>query len=387
MSNDNDPWNGVETLTDLDAATETGTYLGTSRHTDAESIRRKFGMKRFDPAAYDWPSTVPGALLHAHDASAYSVPGGTGFFAEGPFGAGKSTMLHAWSAHLMDQNDEIVVVRASESRSEWTRFAPWAKVCLPASCDVEARVLSGADTEGEYERGVDLEDVVREVVYYEDVRDLNQNHLEKGKFHVVYPDPEKRGCQAVYEQSSKEYEGLEFSRDGPVDHWWFAWLLDRVENGPFEWTSWLFDEAGDLLSQDAEKDDYATYQKILLYVACYVDARKTALSIYKWAQNREDVHEKVRRKVRWRCTLNGRANPTKGSQVVGWNNVPMNVDLTSNRDLGTALMFTETNFELFRWPNIPKPTGEELRLRLRPRVDDRDVEDEATAVDEGGVSA
>lgn len=373
----------METLTDLEPATETGTYLGTSRHTDAEHMRRTFGMARFDPAEYDYPSTVPGALLHSHDAGAYSVPGGTDFLAEGPYGAGKSTMMHAWAAHLMDQNDEIVVVRGSESRSEWVRFAPWAKVCVPASCDVEARVIAGAETDGDYDRDVALEDVAREVVEYDDVRDLNQNHLEAGKYHVVYPDPEKTGCQALYEASAKEYDGLEFSRTGPVDHWWFAWILDRVENGPFDWTSFLFDEVGDILSQEAEKDDYGTYQKIQLYRDCHVDARKTALSVYMWAQNREDVHEKLRRKTRWRVTLNGRANPTTSTRVVGWNNVPMRTDLTSSRPLGTALMWTETNFEMFRWPDIPKPTGEELRVRLEPKSRDREVDVEES----GGVSA
>lgn len=386
MSHKNaDVWDGIETLTDLQPATETGTYLGTSRHSDAESIRRKFGMARFDPAEYDWPSTVPGALRHAHDGSAYSVPGGTDFLAEGPYGAGKTTMMHAWAAHLMDQNDEIVVVRGTESRSEWVRFAPWAKVLVPASCDVEARVVSGAEADETYDREVALEDIAREVVSYDDVRDLNANHLEPGKFHVVYPDPEKVGCQSLYERSSKEYDGIEFRPGGPVDHWWFSWVLDRVENGPFEWTSFLWDEVGDILSQDASKDDYATYQKIQLYRDCHVDARKTSLSIFKWAQNREDLHEKIRRKVRWRVTLNGRANPTKGSQVVGWNNVPMNTDLTSRMSLGTALMWTETNFEAFRWPDIPKPAPEELRVRLRPRR--RAVDVDEPVADQGGVTS
>lgn len=324
--------------------------------------------------------------MHSDDASAYSVPGGTDFLAEGPYGAGKTTMMHVWAAHLMDQNDEIVLVRGSESRSEWVRFAPWARVCVPASCDIEARVVAGASTDGDYEHDVDLEDVAREVVEYEDVHDLNQNVLEPGKFHVVYPDPEKVGCQELLESSEKEYDGLEFSPSAPVNHWWFAWILDRVENGPFHWTSFLFDEVGDLISQEAQKDAYATYQKIQLYRDCHVDARKTSLSVFMWAQNREDVHEKLRRKTRWRVTLNGRANPTKASQVVGWNNVPMNTDLTSRMPLGSAMMFSETNFEAFRWPDIPKPTGEELRIRLHSRADRVDDVDDS-APEEGGVSA
>lgn len=376
------PWSGIETLTDLEARTETGTYLGTTRHTDAESIRRHFGIARLDPDAYDYPSTVPGCLMHAKDNSAFSPAGGTSFLATGPYGAGKSTMAHTVAVQVLDLNahlNELGVWRASESRSEWVRFAPWARVCVPRSCDVSARVVS-TDENDPYTREVDLEEVVREVVRYDGVRDLNQNCLEPGKFHVVYPDPDFRECQEVYEESPKTYD-LSFEPGHPVQQWWVSWVQDRVENGPYTFTSAFLDEIGDIISQEASKDEYSTYQKVQLYRDCHVDARKFNLSLYMWAQNRQDVHEKLRRKERWRMTLNGRANPTNGSQVVGWNKVPMNTDLTSSMNIGQALCWTETNFEPFTWPPVPKPTEEELRVSLRPRQ--QNVRESSAA--EGGV--
>ncbi|MFC7137571.1 hypothetical protein ACFQRB_16225 [Halobaculum litoreum] len=82
-----------------------------------------------------------------------------------------------------------------------------------------------------------------------------------------------------------------------------------------------------------------------------------------------DFHEKVKRKVRWRITMNGTANPTRASQVVGVGNVPMNTDLTSHLKTGKCVMWTEQRFCYpLAWGDIPKPTDEELRVRLVPRV-------------------
>ena len=381
-------WDDVDTLPDLDPRTNTGSYLGTSRHTDAQSIRRYFGIREFDPGVFDYPPVIPGTFLKAPDNSAFSAAGGTDALIEGPMGAGKSTFLKLLSVHLMDEAasfpSEAVVWRGSESRSEWVSFAPWAKVCLPASCTVSARVVSTSEGDA-YTREVDLEDVVREVVYYDDPLDLCQNHLESGKFHVVYPDPQMTGCQDLYERSPKRKDGLEFTSSDPVNHWWVAFLLARVEHGPYTWTSLLVDEVGDIIPQSASKDQYASYQKVELYRDLFIDSRKYKLSVYHAGQNTEDAHEKVKRKHRWRATLNGRANPTRASQVVGVNRVPMNTDLTSAMPTGRGLLWTETNFEAFGWPDIPKPTSEELRLSLSPKVPSDPADAGPRSEPEGGV--
>ena len=361
----------IETLTDVEAQTETGTWLGTSRHSDADSMRREFGLRSFDPDAFPYESVVPGCLKHARDNSAWSAAGGTDFMGFGAPGAGKSTLGLHWSINLLDINNrpgmqEAVVWRGSESRSEWTPLAPWATVCLPESCDMEVSLASTSDGGS---RPVALEDVVREVRRYEDPEDLFANHIEPGKFHVVYPDPAFRGCQDLYERSPKRYD-LEFQEGDPVGHWWIAAALARVEYGPFDvFTSFILDEVGDFLSQDASKDTYSTYQKVNLFQDVYVDARKYGVSFFSFGHSRAAVHGKIRRKVRWEITMNGLANPTKDSQVVGDRSVPMNTDLSSSLPTGKGVMWTGTNFCYpFTWSDVPKWTDEELRVSLSVRA-------------------
>lgn len=388
----------IQSLTDVPARTNTGTFLGSeTRHSDADSIRREFGIPPYDGSKFEWPSVIPGALEHANDNSAYTPAGGTDFLCIGPPGAGKTTLGLNWAERLMETNNETVVWRADESRSEWVPFAPWARVCVPASCDVSARLVS-RDADNPSSRSVDLEDVAREVVTYDDPRDLNENVLKPGMFHVVYPDPEMAGCQELYQESSKQYE-LEFCPSDPAKHWWIAWVLSRVEHGPYHFTSLVFDEVGDVIGQDASKDEYSTYNKVLLFRDAFVDARKYNLSIYMFGHSEADIHEKLRRKVRWRITMNGKANPTRSSQVVGWNNVPMRTDMTSRMNLGRGLMFTETNFDpTLAWRDIPKPTQEVLEVSLRPkRVGETSDESDSArssdaassgdVADSGGVSS
>lgn len=356
----------VETLTDLRPETETGTFLGVDhRHTDADSIRRAFGIPRFNREAFEYPEVVPNMLIHQWERSGGISSGGTDALIIGKPDAGKSTLAKYLSVRLMEINNEAIVWRASESRSEWVAFAPWARVCLPSSCDATARLMSKDPSVPA--REVDLEDIAREVVYYDDIRHLNQELLKPGRFHVVYPDPQMTGANEIYEASPKKY-AIEFSPNDPPKHWWVAWMLDRVENGPFFWTSLMFDEVGDVISQDASKDEFDTYDKVLLFRDCYVDARKYGLSAFEFGHSETDIHEKLRRKVRWRSTLNGMANPTRPSQVVGVETVPMNKDLTSRMPVGRGLFWTETRFDhTIRWKDIPNPTNEVLQVRLSPR--------------------
>jgi len=199
----------------------------------------------------------------------------------------------------------------------------------------------------------------------------------------VYPDPDFRRCQEIYRQSPREW-GVEFEPGDPAAHWWVSWLQDRVENGPYTYTSAFLDEIAEVIPQEASKDQFTTYQKVMLYRDVYIDARKYGLSVYQWGQNREDVHEKVRRKERWRVTMNGRANPTSSSSVVGWNSVPMNTDLTSSMPIGKALAWTQTNFEPFAWPDIPMPADEELKVSLTS-TQANSRESPADVAEDGGV--
>jgi len=351
----------VESLTELESRGPSES----AEHTDADEMRREFGIPKYERKRFDFPEVVPDALEHSWERDGPIGVGGTDFLATGKPESGKSTLALYWSIRLLEVNDEAVVWRGSESRSEWVPLAPWTKVCIPAGLDVDATLKSKDPTKPV--RDVELEDVAREVVRYDDVRDLNENVLEPGTFHVVYPDPEFKGCQAALEESAKTYD-IAFEKGDPPKHWWVAWMLDRVEKGPYLWTSLMFDEVGDVLPQSASKDEYDTYQKVELFVDCFVDARKFGLSVYAFGHSETDIHQLIRHKIRWRITMNRKANPTSSGNVVGVDNVPMNTDMTSHMNIGRALMWTSTRFDpSLAWSDVPAPTDEILEVSLSSR--------------------
>jgi len=366
-----------------DPHTSSRQYTGDQRcHDDWEDIARKFSVRRgalwdvyTEAEAADVRDTHPGDMKlekelipnYVHHAWDYDdttlLAGGTDFLAVGAPGSGKSTMALNHSLRLMEENDEKVVWRASTARSEWLPYAPWARVCLPEGVDVNARFVPKIPTQDGFD--VELEDVVREVVRYRNPRHLNHELLKEGQFHVVYPDPEMRGIQSIYEDTQeKQYDGLEFTADDPLNHWWFGYILSRVERGPYHWTSIMFDEIGDIAPEAARNDEYAHYQKVELFKDCLVDARKTGLSIFMFGHTESDIHSMIRRKIRWRVAMAGKANPTRGSQVVGFNNVPMNENLSSNLDVGLMIPYNESRFD---WPavkfaNFPDPVDMTLKV-------------------------
>jgi hypothetical protein len=354
----------------IEADRKTAQYTGRDDyHTDAAGIRREFGIPQFDAERFaEYKQHVfPNMIQHCWDGEPQGATrdkGGTDMLCTGKPGSGKSTWMLYLAARLLEINDEQVVWRASGSRSEWLPFAPWTRLCLPSSCEYDATLVPKDRTQGQVE-DVRLEDVVREVVRYDTPRQLNRELLEPGLFTVVYPDPAMRGCQQIYEDvEEKQYDGLEFAREDPSKHWWFAWVLDRIENGPYHWTSLMADEIGDLAPQGAQKDDYASYQKVELLKDCFVDARKTGLSLYAAGHSEVDIHDKVRRKIRWRVQMPGGANPTAKSDVVGFDSVPMDTDMTSDMVPGELLTYNERNFDGLSYAHIPSPIDHKLKISL-----------------------
>jgi hypothetical protein len=369
-----------------DPHTSSRQYTGDQRcHDDWEDIARKFSVRRgalwdvyTEAEAADVRDTQPGDMKlekelipnYVHHAWDYDdttlLAGGTDFLAVGAPGSGKSTMALNHSLRLMEENDEKVVWRASTARSEWLPYAPWARVCLPEGVDVTARFVPKIPTQDGFD--VDLEDVVREVVRYRNPKHLNHELLKEGQFHVVYPDPEMRGIQSIYEDTQeKQYDGLEFTAEDPLNHWWFGYILSRVEEGPYHWTSLIFDEIGDIAPEAARNDEYSHYQKIELFKDCMVDARKTGLSIFMFGHTESDIHSMIRRKIRWRIAMAGKANPTSGSQVVGFNSVPMNENLSSELDVGWMIPYNESRFEYpgVKFANFPDPVDMTLKVEYR----------------------
>lgn len=324
-------------------------------HTDAAAMRRRLGIPEFDPDNWSW-SVIPDLLDHTWSAGPDQSAGGTDLLATGPPGTGKSTLALGLSERLLEINQETVVWRGSPSRSEWTPFAPWAKVCIPERVGISAKLVPKDPTREEIE--VDLEDMAREVETYQNPIHLNKQVLEPGKFHVVYPDPRMFDCQEILADAARGgYEGLEFREEDPLNHWWFAWVLARVEEGPHHWTTLVADEIGDIAPESARSDEFATYEKIQLLRDTWVDARKYGLTILAFGHSERDIHNLIRHKIRWRASMNGRGNPTAKSEVIGFNSVPMNSDLSSRMDLGECLVFTEQHFDKLAWSDVPDPLG------------------------------
>ena len=350
------------------------TYQATgnaSRWTDARYMREEFGLPAWDGDRFDYQGVIPNCWEHSWESGGDRIAGGTDFLARGKPGSGKSTLANYVSVRMLEINDEKVVWRGSSSRSEWLPLAPWTVLCLPNGVPVSARLESKDPTEPAValERE-DLEEIVREVRYYRDPVDLNRNLLDAGTFHVVYPDPRMQGCQEIYEASSeRQYDtppnrDVLFHEEDPASHWWFAWFLARVEHGPHHWTTWLADEIGDIAPQSARKDQFGTYQKVELLKDTWVDARKFGLTTFAFGHSEVDIHQSVRHKIRWRIQMPNTANPTTASDVVGFESIPMDHEITDNYPIGKSLMYTETNFDRFRWKDMPTPHDYKLKIEV-----------------------
>jgi energy-coupling factor transporter ATP-binding protein EcfA2 len=355
----------MSTQTTPDPPRETKQLTGDrTARSDEWHIQNDLAIPHFKPERFsEYPDVVPDALLHTWDAGREQSSGGTDFLAIGPPGCGKSTLLLNAAKIVMGQNGDTAVWRGSTSRSEWLPFGPYARVLLPAQATVTARWQPKDPTQSARKTSLERlesEGWIREIVRYDDPVDLWSNKILREGFNVVYPDPEMVGCQTVFEASERTYN-LEFAPGDPPGHWWIAAALARVEGQtPNYWTSLFIDEIGDIAPEHAENDEYKTYNKVQLLRDAYADFRKMGVSAYMAGHVEADVHHLLRHKIRWRVTMNGTANPTSSGSVVGFENVPMNFDVTSGMPVGEALMWTERHFDVFGWADVPDPAGGQI---------------------------
>lgn len=377
---------------------------------DAYEIRLCYGLPEFEPEAFypDHPDTddrvrlvYPDLICHEATANALESNRGTDALVKGNRDAGKTTLATNLAVRLMadqhgktighpmeddtaieEHNDNIVVWRGSAERSGWIRLKKWATLYLPKHADVEARWMNESDIPTEAVD--DLDDVVRDVVYYEDVYDL-LDQLGEGKagtFNVVYPDPSFAGCEQVMRETDRvagtpRYRSAAEVGEGEdptsIHHWWFAFLTARTEYGPMEWMSLIFDEANDLLPSDASNDDDDHVKKIELLRSIWASSRKRLLSIFWFVHHKEAIHPKIRREVKWRIDMpDDEPNPRmeqRSSVPVGLGQVPMDRDITSKLNKGTALCYTAAEFTLFGWKDIPGfPEDEDRWLKVGLRL-------------------
>ena len=346
------------------------------RHSDPDAIRRRFGFGKFDESAFEY-DIIPDCLIRSWDPSPGRVAGGTDFVARGKPGSGKSTLAAHLATIAADQG-ETVIWRGSPSRSEWIPLGPWSRLCLPAGAEVEP-ILEPKDRSRRPIRldVDDLERIVREVVRYDDPLDLTHNIVPSrpgpvddpldesdGTINIVYPDPAMTNCQEIYRESDVKKEGIDFSSETPVNLWWFAWFIARIDWGPHIWTTWVADEFGEIAPSDVEKDEFGSYQLVDAMRDKWIDARKNGLSIYAFVHDESEVHEKILKKMRWRIQMPTTGNPTSKSGVLGFESVPMNRDIMSRETPGTALMWNESRFEKFGWTDISLD-GIDYQLKIK----------------------
>lgn len=351
------------------------------RHSDADEIRRKFGISAYKSEKWEsYEHPYPNCLEHTAEGDNWGHPGGTNFLATAGKGAGKSTFALWWSARLMEVNNEAVVWRGVSGRSEWLPFAEWTTLFLPKNVDQEPiwkpRNMMRPN-EGE---AADLENVVREVVRYEDPIEINDK-LKPGTFNVVYPDPSFTGCDEIMRDSDYVGKKVTFTpiweaEDGggtPVDHWWYAYFVSKLEYGPWDWTSIVFDEVQDFAPQDASNTENAKTHALVESLRKIIDqSRKFWLSIFFFAQGEEDLHAKIRRTMQWRVSLPDESgNPTKNdSAPLGFSDIPMKKNMLKEKGPGFIVLWTPANFTRLksdniwvdekwsdRWLKISRPTG------------------------------
>lgn len=305
--------------------------------------------------------------------------GGTDYFAHGPKGSGKTTLKTTWLARTLELNNDAYVWRGSSSRSEWLPLRKWVTLCLPAGLDVEAVLSPPSDAADPIT--VDIEEVVHDVIRYRNPLELNEKFVEGGLY-VVYPDPQHRGCTKITREaeeipviehvSPKEayHEGLDASEITPASMWWFAWTIGTIDQSRPIPITWGADEVGNLMPEHASNDYHDLFTRIEAFRNQYVDARRNHFSMAAIGHDEDDLHNLVRKKLRWRICMNGVDNPTTKS-VVGMGKPKMERNYSGQMDLGEALMWSKQSFAPFSWADIPSRFKVPGQLHIRfPEVEE-----------------
>lgn len=287
---------------------------------------------------------------------------GTDMWAIGEPGGGKTTLGLSAALWRMEINNETFIWGESvdesgtNDRLEWLSFAPFATLAVPADLGVRVRIVPKHVGVEEFE--VALEDICRDVIYYESVDGLLEQ-LQPGQFYVVYPDPLHRGCDAASRFNYFNFrEVTDNGEPGPneptkADHWWFAFIARRISADKFVHPTFInFDEAQKVLDADARKDIHQHYEKVKWYRDKYADARKKGVSFGYQTHSLSDIHRFGREKIRWRITMAGNAPPI-GRRLPGDRYCPIEQKVyTTNMDPGYAAIWKGEHFAKLRWPEL-----------------------------------
>lgn len=375
---------------------------------DAEEMRRRFSIPEFDPMAFEREEghiksmVYPDMILHEWETDITTRPKGTTAIFRGKRGSGKTTCRDYISVRLMEENNERVVIRGRQDSSDWRRFAPWTTLYLPSDvdCTVEWQDMVDRSTP-------QPEDLVRDVVYYDDVMDLLRTLEERsgGTYNVVYPDPEMRGCNDIIDRASGIPYPIKFTpkseargerKATPVSHWWFAFMLARTKFGKRRdadgtplWMTLFLDEIGELAPENPPggEDGHYTWEAVEMMAQMMIDVRKAGVSIFGICHHWGQIAAKWRQEFNFMVSMpDDRPNPIMSRSTTwpkGWEKVPMTCDLISDKSVGTALCYDEGRFSYFGWNDLSVPEEQddprghahipEFRLDLGARVSVEEV--------------
>ncbi|NHN40047.1 hypothetical protein G9C85_00140 [Halorubellus sp. JP-L1] len=358
--------------------------------TDAYEMRMRFGIPAFDPDAHDH-EVYPDTLIHEKPADEWTSSGGTNWLKVGEKGCGKSTDNLNWGIRLMDENDETVVWAASPHRSEWLPVRDYVTLWLPANASVDASWVYDA-TGREPEDVDDIADLVRDVRYYDDVLECAeaiQRH-PNGTFNVVYPDPSFSGCEELTAASSRTGETLPFTPEWhamgdeggtPLTHWWVAYWLARVDEVTNrDWTSVIYDEFHHLFRSDTEQDAHRSYRKMVVWCEAFDDSRRARASWFGVIHRENKAHWMPREEFDVRIDMpDGTPNPRSGqarSIPQGFSTVPMYADIMSDRKVGRAIMYDQSEFSPYAWTDVKAGTESEDRKLVLELGEPDDADDD-----------
>lgn len=371
---------------------------------DAYEMRQCFGVPELNEVE-DYQENpmgrmpYPNLLLHERDPTrSTNSPGGETAVIRGRKGSGKSTLLRAMNVRILAENcevsdgevaGEVAVWRGTPERSEWIHLRKWTTLYLPEHASVEAHWMdedADAETGAPIESVDDLEEIVRDVVYYEDVRDLVERlgSGPQGTFNVVYPDPSFAGCTELSRKTSRgQFDELPYvpawearsdpdAEPTPTAHWWFMFLTAAVDYAAYyKFLTFSFDEAGDLMPQRARQDHHRLYDKVELARSCIADSRRAGLSILMGIHKQENVKADILKEFdRWIWMPDGKPNPVEGVRSTyppGFDGVDMpKPNLLEYQSRDTALCFTENENTYFRWGDVghDQYRGKKLVIKL-----------------------
>ncbi len=323
----------------------------------------------------------PDAIIHERDPELTSSTKGTDVLFKGDRDSGKTTYARQLAVRLMERG-ERVIWRGRYDGSGWLPFREWTTLYLPANAECTPQwMYEGSDRPADTD--ADLDTLVRDVYYYEDVFDLLEELGDRkaGTFNVVYPDPSFSGCAEATEALENVAGRLpfvpEWDADDPADatpliQWWFGFWFARKEHGPFVWMSLIFDEVGDWLEEGARQDASRLYDKIKSLRKVWAASRKRLMSMYFFAHKEANVHWMVREEFKWRVHMpDGSPNPNQNQRSTipqGFDTVQMYGDIMSDKDVGVGLIYTQNEFAYFTWMDSGDPEiGDRwLKIDLTP---------------------